>query len=78
VAYAALTGLRPSLVLIAVGLAGMLFCLALLRGTYATIVQVKVPQRLQGRVFAVADDLLGLQEHRSRRESGADVRMGNA
>jgi hypothetical protein len=161
--FGVLTGLRPSLVLIAVGLAGMLFCLAIVRGTYATIVQVKVPQRLQGRVFAVnqviswstiplgfavlaplwahlfgamltpngrlagtvgavigtgpgrgigfmyvafglvmtvssllaarygrvsrfddevpdaiADDLIGLQEHRSRRESGTDVRMGNA
>jgi hypothetical protein len=27
---------------------------------------------------AIADDLIGLQEHRSRRESGAEVRMGNA
>jgi surfactin synthase thioesterase subunit len=51
--FGVLTGLRPSLVLIAAGLAGMLFCLAVVRGTYATIVQVKVPQRLQGRVFAV-------------------------
>jgi MFS family permease len=51
--FGVLVGLRPSLVLIAAGLAGMLFCLALVRGTYATIVQVKVPQRLQGRVFAV-------------------------
>jgi hypothetical protein len=51
--FGVLTGLRPSLVLISVGLAGMLFCLALVRGTYSTIVQVKVPQRLQGRVFAV-------------------------
>jgi hypothetical protein len=51
--FGVLTGLRPSLVLVAAGLAGMLFCLALVRGTYSTIVQVKVPQRLQGRVFAV-------------------------
>jgi hypothetical protein len=161
--FGVLTGLRPSLVFIALGLAGMLFCLAIVRGTYSTIVQVKVPQRLQGRVFAVnqviswstiplgfavlaplwahlfgamltphgrlsgtvgavigtgpgrgigfmyvvfglvmavssllaarygrvsrfddevpdaiADDLVGLQEHRSRRESGADLRIGNA
>jgi hypothetical protein len=27
---------------------------------------------------AIADDLVGLQEHRSRRESGADLRIGNA
>jgi hypothetical protein len=51
--FGVLTGLRPSLVLVAVGLAGMLCCLAVVRGTYSTIIQVKVPQRLQGRVFAV-------------------------
>lgn len=27
---------------------------------------------------AVADDLIGLQEHRSRRESGGDQRMDSA
>jgi surfactin synthase thioesterase subunit/MFS family permease len=51
--FGVLTGLRPSVAIIAVGMAGMLFCLALVRGTYATIVHVKIPQRLQGRVFAV-------------------------
>jgi hypothetical protein len=141
----------------------MLFCLSIVRGTYSTIVQVKVAQRFQGRVFAVnqviswstiplgfavltplwahvfepmltadgrlagtagvvvgtghgrgiglmyvafglvmavssllaarygrvsrfddevpdavADDLIGLQEHRSRRESGGDQRMDSA
>jgi MFS family permease len=161
--FGVLTGLRPSLVVVALGLAGMLFCLAIVRGTYSTIVQVKVAQRFQGRVFAVnqviswstiplgfavltplwahvfepmltadgrlagtagvvvgtghgrgiglmyvafglvmavssllaarygrvsrfddevpdavADDLIGLQEHRSRRESGGDQRMDSA
>ncbi|GAB2820855.1 hypothetical protein GCM10027176_26550 [Actinoallomurus bryophytorum] len=161
--FGVLMGLRPSLVVVAIGLAGMLFCLAIVRGTYSTIVQVKVAQRFQGRVFAVnqviswstipigfavlvplwahlfgpwlapdgrlagtagavvgtgqgrglgfmyvafglvmavssllaarygrvsrfddevpdavADDLIGLQEHRSRRESGGDQRMDSA
>ena len=31
----------------------MSFCLTLLNGIYATIVQVKVPQRFHGRVFAL-------------------------
>jgi surfactin synthase thioesterase subunit len=51
--FGVLTGLRPSLALVATGLAGLLYCLAVVRGTYATIVQTKVPQRLQGRVFAI-------------------------
>lgn len=51
--FGAVAGLRPSVALFALGLAGMLFCLAIVRGSYATIVHVKVPQRLQGRVFAV-------------------------
>ncbi|WP_432970256.1 MFS transporter [Dactylosporangium sp. CA-233914] len=52
-AFGVLTGLRPSVALVAVGLAGMLGMLAIIRGTYGTIVHTKVPQRLQGRVFAV-------------------------
>jgi len=47
------TGLRPSLTLIAVGAFGMAFGLTLVNGLYFTIVQVKVPQRLHGRVFAL-------------------------
>lgn len=47
------TGLRPSLILIAAGACGMGLCLTLLNGIYATIVQVKVPQRFHGRVFAL-------------------------
>jgi amino acid adenylation domain-containing protein len=47
------TGLRPSLLLIAVGACGMGLCLSLLNGIYSTIIQVKVPQRFHGRVFAL-------------------------
>ena len=48
-----LVGARPSLPLIAVGLFGAGLGLALTQGIYATIVQVKVPQRFHGRVFAL-------------------------
>ncbi|WP_424535003.1 amino acid adenylation domain-containing protein [Sphaerisporangium viridialbum] len=50
---AAVTGLRADLVLIAAGAFGMTLWLTLLNGIYATIVQVKVPQRFHGRVFAL-------------------------
>jgi amino acid adenylation domain-containing protein len=46
-------GLRPSLPLIAAGLLGAGLALAVTQGIYATIVQVKVPQRFHGRVFAL-------------------------
>ncbi|MFB9876431.1 amino acid adenylation domain-containing protein [Planobispora siamensis] len=46
-------GLRQDLVLIAVGAFGMSFCLTVLNGVYATIIQVKVPQRFHGRVIAL-------------------------
>ncbi|MFC7644710.1 MFS transporter [Streptosporangium lutulentum] len=49
----AVTGLRSDLVVITVGAFGMALCLTLLNGIYATIVQVKVPQRFHGRVFAL-------------------------
>ncbi|HEY0640953.1 MAG TPA: amino acid adenylation domain-containing protein, partial [Pseudonocardiaceae bacterium] len=48
-----LVGLRPSLPLIAAGLLGAGLGLSLTQGIYATIVQVKVPQRFHGRVFAL-------------------------
>jgi MFS family permease len=47
------TGLRPSLITVAAGACGMGLCLTLLNSIYATIVQVKVPQRFHGRVFAL-------------------------
>ena len=48
-----LTGLRPSVPLIAAGAFGLLFLLSAVNGVYATIVQTKVPQRFHGRVFAL-------------------------
>ncbi|GAA4579445.1 hypothetical protein GCM10023194_05120 [Planotetraspora phitsanulokensis] len=47
------TGLRAELWVVAVGAFGMALWLTLLNGIYTTIVQVKVPQRLHGRVFAL-------------------------
>jgi MFS family permease len=52
-ACAVATGLRPSLALVAVGACGMSLWLTVLNGIYSTIVQVKVPQRFHGRVFAL-------------------------
>ncbi|WP_327002969.1 amino acid adenylation domain-containing protein [Dactylosporangium sp. NBC_01737] len=51
--FSALPGLRTSELLVAVGALGMSFGLTLANGVYTTIVQVKVPQRFHGRVFAV-------------------------
>ncbi|WP_196469142.1 non-ribosomal peptide synthetase/MFS transporter [Planomonospora sp. ID91781] len=51
--FCLLTGVRQDLVAIAVGAFGMSFCLTLLNGVYATIIQVKVPQRFHGRVIAL-------------------------
>ncbi len=46
-------GLRPTLWVIAIGAFGVSMWLVLLNGVYATIVQVKVPQRFHGRIFAI-------------------------
>ncbi|MEU9836511.1 amino acid adenylation domain-containing protein [Streptosporangium sp. NPDC048047] len=51
--FCVLTGLQASLPLIAAGAFGMSICLTLLNGVYATIIQVKVPQRFHGRVIAL-------------------------
>jgi amino acid adenylation domain-containing protein len=51
--FAVLTGLRPNLALIIVGILGMAFSLGLANGIVMTIIQTKIPQRLQGRVFAI-------------------------
>ncbi|NRQ32586.1 amino acid adenylation domain-containing protein [Nonomuraea sp. NN258] len=48
-----IVGLTRSLVLIGIGAFGVSLGLALVNGVYATIVQVKVPQRYHGRVFAL-------------------------
>ncbi|MFF4339991.1 amino acid adenylation domain-containing protein [Kitasatospora sp. NPDC001540] len=47
------TGLRPSTVLVGAGVFGMFLGLTVMNTVYATIVQVKVPARFHGRVFAV-------------------------
>lgn len=47
------TGLRANLVVIAAGVAGVTFSITAMNSIYATIVQVKVPQRFHGRVFAL-------------------------
>ncbi|WP_433064940.1 non-ribosomal peptide synthetase/MFS transporter [Dactylosporangium sp. CS-033363] len=52
-ACALLTGLRENLILIGTGALGMALALTLLNGVYTTIIQVKVPQRLHGRVFSL-------------------------
>ncbi|MDX3111591.1 MFS transporter, partial [Nonomuraea angiospora] len=52
-AFCLVTGLRPDLVTVGVGAFGMSLWVTLLNGVYATIVQVKVPQRFHGRVFAL-------------------------
>ncbi|WP_344663979.1 amino acid adenylation domain-containing protein [Catenulispora yoronensis] len=51
--FCLVTGLRPTLWLIAVGAFGMSFWLTVVNGIYTTIVQVKVAQRFHGRVFAL-------------------------
>ncbi len=48
-----MTGLRPSILPVALGAFGMAYGLALVNGVYATIVQTKVPLRFHGRVIAV-------------------------
>ncbi|WP_433200134.1 non-ribosomal peptide synthetase/MFS transporter [Dactylosporangium sp. CS-047395] len=52
-AFAALAGLFHSIPVIAVGVFGMFVALTVMNAIYATIVQVKVPPRAHGRVFAV-------------------------
>ncbi|MBO3750156.1 amino acid adenylation domain-containing protein [Streptosporangiaceae bacterium NEAU-GS5] len=47
------TGLRPAVAVVAAGVFGTAFTLAVIQSIYATIVQVKVPQRFHGRVFAL-------------------------
>src|SRR5262249_47026318 len=52
-AFSVVIGLRSSAVLIGLGWFGTLFWLAVVNGIYATIIQVKVPQRFHGRVIAL-------------------------
>ncbi len=52
-AFCLVVGLRPTLWVIGIGAFGISMWLVLLNGVYTTIVQVKVPQRFHGRVFAI-------------------------
>jgi surfactin synthase thioesterase subunit len=47
------TGLRPAVPAVAAGCFGTGLSLALIQSIYVTIIQVKVPQRYHGRVFAL-------------------------
>ncbi|GAA0409537.1 hypothetical protein Acor_36390 [Acrocarpospora corrugata] len=51
--FCLITGVRQDLAVIAAGAFGMSFALTLVNGIYATIIQVKVPQRFHGRVIAL-------------------------
>ncbi|ACZ85191.1 non-ribosomal peptide synthetase/MFS transporter [Streptosporangium roseum] len=51
--FCLITGLQQNLLVIAIGAFGMSFWLTMLNGVYATIIQVKVPQRFHGRVIAL-------------------------
>ncbi|MFI6451109.1 amino acid adenylation domain-containing protein [Streptosporangium amethystogenes] len=51
--FCLVTGVWQNLIPIAVGAFGMSFWLTMLNGVYATIIQVKVPQRFHGRVIAL-------------------------
>jgi MFS family permease len=48
-----LTGLRPSVALVAAGAFGMSLSLSIINGIWLTIIQTKVPQRLHARVIAL-------------------------
>ena len=48
-----ITGLRPSLLVVMLGTFVLAAAMTLEQGIYATLVQVKVPQRFHGRVFSL-------------------------
>jgi MFS family permease len=50
---AAVTGLRPNLLVVCLGAFGIAFCIGTANGIILTIIQTKVPQRIQGRIFAL-------------------------
>ncbi|MER7756435.1 amino acid adenylation domain-containing protein [Kitasatospora sp. NPDC097643] len=54
-----IAGLRPNVWLVGVGAFGMIFGVSLVNAVISTIVQVKVPQRYQGRVFAINTMIAG-------------------
>jgi len=50
---AIIVGLRPSTIVVAIGLTIVLFCLPIAQGCILTIWQRRVPSHLQGRVFSI-------------------------
>jgi amino acid adenylation domain-containing protein len=52
--FVALIGFRPDLLLVGIGMLGANFCNGIINGIFITIVQTKVPQRLQGRFLALS------------------------
>jgi MFS family permease len=52
--FVALTGFRPNLLLVGIGMFGANFCNGMINGIFVTVVQTKVPQRIQGRFFALS------------------------
>ncbi|HEX6597443.1 MAG TPA: amino acid adenylation domain-containing protein [Acidimicrobiales bacterium] len=52
-ATCALIGLRPSFAVVCVGMFGMMLSLTITQSIFLTMIQVKVPQRFHGRVFAI-------------------------
>ncbi len=51
--FCALTGLRPSLLVIAAGVFGMCLTMAVVEGIWMTVIHTKVPHRFHARVLAV-------------------------
>jgi amino acid adenylation domain-containing protein len=52
--FVALTGFRPELLLVGIGMLGANFCVGIINGIVTTIIHAKVPQRLHGRVIALS------------------------
>jgi amino acid adenylation domain-containing protein len=52
-AFVMITGVRPNLAVVLVGLFGTAVALSIANGIYVTIIQVKIPQRFHGRVIAL-------------------------
>jgi hypothetical protein len=57
-AFAALSGVHPSLAVAAAGVFGSAVALSIANAIYLTVVQIKVPQRFHGRVFALNQTLM--------------------
>ncbi|MDM4784699.1 hypothetical protein [Micromonospora sp. b486] len=70
-----LSGVRPSLLLVALGSFGVGLGLGLHNGIYLSIIQVKVPQRFHGRVLAIIQTLTWATLAAGLRRAGAAERV---